>query len=67
MQTKLSKSLTLDNGTDFGDLPFHAVHAITVERPLDGCIVGARKAAGDLGGSLAVLESELERALGVRV
>ena len=29
--------------------------------------VGARKAAGDLGGSLAVLESELERALGVRV
>ena len=29
--------------------------------------VGARKAVGDLGGSLAVLESELERALGVRV
>ena len=34
MQTKLSKSLTLDNGTDCGDLPFHAAHAITV----DGCI-----------------------------
>ena len=34
VQTKLSKSLTLDNGTDHGDLPFHAAHAITV----DGCI-----------------------------
>ena len=34
VQTKLSKSLTLDNGTDYGDLPFHAAHAITV----DGCI-----------------------------
>jgi len=34
VQTKLSKSLTLDNGTDYGDLPFQAVHAITV----DGCI-----------------------------
>ena len=32
-----------------------------------GVNVGARKAVGDLGGSLAVLESELERALGVRV
>ena len=34
VQTKLSKSLTLDNGTDYGDLPFHAAHAITA----DGCI-----------------------------
>ena len=34
VKTKLSKSLTLDNGTDYGDLPFHAGHAITV----DGCI-----------------------------
>ena len=34
VQTKLSKSLTLDNGTDYGDLAFHAAHAITV----DGCI-----------------------------
>ena len=34
VQTKLSKSLTLDNGTDNGDLPFHAARTITV----DGCI-----------------------------
>ena len=34
VQFKLSKSLTLDNGTDYGDLPFHAAYAITV----DGCI-----------------------------
>ena len=34
VQTKLSKSLTLDNGTDYGDLPFHAAQAITI----DGCI-----------------------------
>ena len=34
VQTKISKYLTLDNETDYGDLPFHAAHAITV----DGCI-----------------------------
>ena len=43
------------------------VHCLVVSLELHQVGVGARKAVGDLGGSLAVLESELERALGVRV
>ena len=34
VQTKLSKSLTLDNGTDLDGSHFQTAHAITV----DGCI-----------------------------